>query len=36
MIRTGEMIYETNLDALKKINVAQTCCRDNMGSSSLY
>lgn len=35
MIRTGEMIYETNLDVLKKTNVAQTCCRDNMDRSSL-
>lgn len=35
MIRTGEMMYETNIDALKKTNVAQMCCRDNMDRFSL-
>lgn len=29
------MMYETNTDALKKTNVAQMCCRDNVDRSSL-
>lgn len=29
------MMYETNLDALKKTIVAETCCTDNMDRSSL-